>query len=203
VRLVLDVSNKNPIPRADLKAAGAEALIAKATEGTSFEDATLPTHRAMAASLKIVFGSYLYLHHDSPGSEAAYYLAYATPQPGDLQPIVDAEDLSGGVAALAHRALTCLNSLQAHGYRPLLYASSSVWLEMIVHEPNLKRFRVWEAQYPGRFSRWLPRLAQLRVRLRHGVTVVLWQWTDAYLVNGHRYDASRLLAQLSDLQIQA
>jgi hypothetical protein len=68
-------------------------------------------------------------------------------------------------------------------------------------DPKLKRLRVWEAQYPGRFTRWFPRIARLRIRLGTGVSVVLWQWTDEYAVGGHRYDASALLTDIGNLQI--
>ena len=196
-RLALDVSNVNPITLGQLRASGAACLIAKQTEGSTFEDADCGEHRRIAREAGAVFGSYLYLRADSAGNEADWYLEHGRPGPGELPPIIDAEDLSQGAELLARRANACAMALEAAGYRdaatPWLYASSSVWLQMHRLEPALRRLPVWEAQYPGRFTRWFPGLARLRVRLLHRATVVAWQWTDAYRLGGRRFDASRLM----------
>ena len=201
MKLVLDVSNVNPINLADFKQSGSVALIAKATEGTSFQDKTLGPHRAIARSTSKPFGSYLFLHPDSTGSEAAFYLRYANPRKGDIQPIIDAEVTNLGTAELARRTQACAKALEAAGYKPLLYASAGIWKGLIQVEPRLKRLRVWEAQYPSRATRWFPSFAKLRIRLGTGVSVVLWQWTDAYAVGGRRYDASNLLTDVGSLLI--
>jgi len=49
MKLVLDVSNVNPINVTQFKQSGAVALIAKATEGASFQDKTLAHHRSVDA----------------------------------------------------------------------------------------------------------------------------------------------------------
>lgn len=200
-RLALDVSNNNPITAAQVKASGAVVLICKATEGSDFQDKTLAEHRAIAKQLGIRFGSYVFLHAGSTGDEANYYLRYAKPKHDELV-IIDSEP--GGqdgksIETMARRTHTCALELEQHGHRPILYASSSYWLQLVAVEPSLKRLRVWEAQYPGRFSRWLPRLSRLRTRLRHGVTVVMWQFTDSYVVGVRKYDASLVLTKPSKL----
>jgi GH25 family lysozyme M1 (1,4-beta-N-acetylmuramidase) len=200
-KLVLDVSNNRPITERDFIASGSVALIAKATEGGTFTDRTLGTHRTVAKQAHKPFGSYLFLHPDSTGSEAGLYLAYARPRKGDIQPIIDAEVTNLGTDELAKRVERCARALEARGYKPILYASSSIWRGMVASDHRLKRLRVWEAQYPGRFTRWFPRLAGLRVRLGTGVSVVLWQFTDAYKVNGKSYDASVLLTNIKNILI--
>jgi GH25 family lysozyme M1 (1,4-beta-N-acetylmuramidase) len=197
----LDVSNNAPITAAEVKAAGCSVLLCKATEGTGFKDSTLATHRQIAKDLGIPFGSYVFLHPDSKGSEAQFYLDYAQPRKGDVQPIIDAEVTSMGTQELADRTLACARALQAAGYRPILYASSSIWEELILWRPALKGLHVWEAQYPGRFARWFPKLAKLRLRLRHGVTVVLWQFSDSFQVGPKKFDASFILAPINKLLI--
>lgn len=201
MKLVLDVSNNRPISARDFKASGSVALIAKATEGTSFQDKTLSAHRTTAGINGKPFGSYLFLHPDSAGSEAAAYLKFARPRRGDIQPIIDAEVTTMGTAELARRAQACARALEAKGYAPILYASAGIWTSLVAAQPRLKRLRVWEAQYPGRYTRWFPRLAALRIRLQHGVSVVMWQWTDSYAVGGRRYDASALLVDIKGLLI--
>lgn len=201
-RLVIDCSNRNPIDAAHLRSAAPAALICKATEGSSFRDKTLPLHRRLAASARIPFGSYLYLHAGSPGDEAAFYLNYAEPRPGDIQPIIDAEVIdNAGMGQTAARVQSCALELEANGYKPLLYTYASFWQGLYSHEPELKRLRVWEAGYPGGFTRWVPALERLRIRLGHGASVVMWQWTDKYPVGNRLYDASRLFSELGWLLI--
>lgn len=201
MKLVLDVSNVNPINLSTFRSSQAVALIAKATEGASFQDRTLGEHRTVASMAGVPFGSYLFLHPDSAGSEAAFYLKYARPHRGDIQPIIDAEVTKLGTDELAKRTQRCAVALEAEGYAPILYASASIWQAMIKVDPSLKRLRIWEAQYPGRFTRWLPKIAALRIKLQHGATVVLWQWTDAYAVGSRRYDASALLTDIDTIRI--
>lgn len=202
MRLVIDCSNNAPITVGDFQASRAVALIAKATEGTSFQDKTLGVHRLIAGREKKPFGSYLFLHPDSTGSEADAYLKFARPRRGDIQPIIDAEVTTLGTADLAQRTQRCSLALERAGYKPLLYASAGIWTALVAAEPRLKRLRVWEAQYPGRYAKWFPRLAKLRIRLQHGVSVVMWQWTDSYAVGSRRYDASALLTNLEGLLIR-
>lgn len=201
---VIDVSNNRPIDHADLKASGAIGLIAKATEGATFKDATYPEHRKIAKAEGKPFGGFVFLHAASAGNEAEFFINYAKPRRGDIQPVVDAE--GGGLdgkptADLAKRALSCLERLEAKGYRPLLYTSAATWKQLVSYEPRLRHYRAWEADYPGRFTRWVPGLAKLRIRLGRGASVVLWQWTSVYGVNGKSYDASRLMVPLDRLLI--
>jgi GH25 family lysozyme M1 (1,4-beta-N-acetylmuramidase) len=201
MKIVLDVSNNAPISATTFEQSGSVALIAKATEGTSFQDDTLGAHRKVAGDRHKPFGSYLFLHPDSSGSEAAFYLRYARPRRGDIQPIIDAEVTNLGTADLARRTEACVKALEVYGYKPILYASAGIWTSLIAAEPALKRLKVWEADYPGRFVRWFSSLARLRIRLRHGVDVVMWQWTDSYAVGGRHYDASALLVPIKSLLI--
>lgn len=201
-RLVLDVNDFHPITAGQLAGAGVAALIAKATEGTTYAAATFQQHRHAAAVAGVPFGSYLYLDVASSGNEAAHYLDVARPKRGDLQPIMDAEDLSQGVDALAHRAAGCVQALQRAGFRPIGYGSASTILAMVAAEPVLGRLPWWEAQYPGHFTAWSPSLARLRMRLQHRLDVWLWQWTDTLRLGRSSYDASRLFVPVSRLLIQ-
>ena len=199
--IALDVSNVNPATLDEVRESGCSLLICKATEGDSYHDATLVAHRGIARELGIRFGSYVFLHVGSVGNEAQAYLDYARPERDELA-IIDAEagaEDGRSVDGLAHRTWSCAHALEHAGKRPLIYASSSTWKEMLRAVPHLRRYRVWEAEYPGRFSRWFPKLARMRVRLRHGVTVVMWQFTDSYAVRSKRFDASRILVKLRDL----
>jgi len=194
-RLAIDVSNVNPISLQELRQASPQLLIAKATEGTSFKDDTYESHRSIARTYSCQFGSYLFLHPNSPGSEAQYYLDFAKPTIHDAI-FVDVETTDGvGMDRVARRALECLKYLRAHAPSdPLIYCSASWWKTLVAYEPELKSYAIWEAQYPGAFTRWTPALATLRIKLRNGATVKLWQWTDHYRVGNRYFDASRMFA---------
>lgn len=186
--LVLDVSNNRTIDARRLRASNACALIAKATEGTSFLDRTYQLHRNVAHEVGVPFGGYLYLHPNSPGNEAEYFLAWAKPRKGDLEPIVDAE--TGLAKPEAARALSCLETLAGHGYRPILYGSASYLRAMLDDEVNLRGYRLWEADY-----------ARAREPIRHTASVVLWQYTERFRVGLSFYDASHLFVPIGELRI--
>lgn len=200
--IALDVSNVNTITEIELRHSGAKLLFAKGTEGSSFYDKTLAYHRRIAKAAGVQFGTYLFLHASSPGSEAGTFLDYVRPKPGELVAI-DSE--AGGqdgqpVGTLAARTDRCAHALEAEGFEPYLYSSSSLILEMLDAVPALKRLPIWEAQYPYKgLARWSPALARARTRIQHGASVKLWQFTDAYLVDGRRFDASAILAPLVEL----
>jgi len=200
--MVLDVSSNNTITELQLHRSGAVALIAKATEGTSYQDPTYAEHRAVARSAGVPFGSYVFLHPKSTGDEAAYYLEYAKPKPGDIQPIIDCEVADGQpMSAVAARCNACGTALEQAGFAPILYSSASFLRQLHTAEPALKRFRVWEAQYPGNLTSWSPGVRNLREKLNDGSSVVMWQWTATDVVGGGRFDASLLLADLDSLLI--
>jgi GH25 family lysozyme M1 (1,4-beta-N-acetylmuramidase) len=201
--LVIDSSNNDPVTGPELKAAGAVALIAKGTEGDFFQDKTLASQRQAAKQAGVPFGAFLFLHARSQGNEAEYFLSYVKPKRGvEMDPIIDAERGGldkGTVAELAERADQCARVFEAKGWDPILYADYSTWLAMFAAKPGLNRLRVWEAQYPGRFTRWFPRIARLRLRLLHGASVVLWQWTSTFQIGSRHYDASRAFVPLASL----
>lgn len=201
-KFIIDTSNVNPGNRTQIRASQVVALIAKATEGTNFKDGVYDSQRGIARSLKIPFGSYVFWHPSSSGNEAEFYLKWAKPRKGDIQPIIDTEVTDGkSMQAVANRVWSGAQYLTHNGYDPIIYGSSSWILELVALKPGLKNFRIWEAQYPGRFARWFPGLAAKRIKLRHGLSVVMWQFTDSYEIAGHKFDCSVLLTDLKNIQI--
>lgn len=202
--LCIDISNNNgTLTAGDFRGVPVRMLIVKATEGLSFHDSLYTRNRVIAKALNVPFGAYHFIHADESGSaQADYFLKYAHLRVGDIQPFLDAEDTRLGIERLAMITTTAATHLKARGYHPIVYASSSVWLQMIKYRPGLRQFPVWEAQYPGNYSRWFPFLHRLRFRLRHGATVVLWQWTQSYSVGRHRFDASRIFVPIPSITIK-
>lgn len=199
-KLVIDSNNYHPITSAELRAARAVGLLCNATEGTVYKNPILEEQRQAAKGASIPFGSYLFLHPDSQGSEAEFYLKYAKPRKGDFRPIIDAEVTNLGLPELAHRVQSCAGALKNKGFHPILYAGYEVWDACAKLHPELKKLDVWFPQYPGHYTRWRAGLDRLRIRLK-GAHVVMWQFTDIYAVHGKSFDASVLYAPLESLLI--
>lgn len=189
--MILDVSNNNPITEAQLREAKPQALICKATEGTTFKDPVYEQQRELAHKLGIPFGAYLFLHPGAVGDEADFFLNYAKPTNYDLQPIIDCEIRDGAsFATVAARADACATRLESEGFHPLLYSYTSFLQSLYAERPQLERLRVWQAAYTS-----------VRPVLGHGATVVMWQFSETYPVGGGHFDASRLFVPLSSLTV--
>jgi hypothetical protein len=180
---LIDLSNNNGGSAAvAIAAPGVQAVESKATEGLRFRDPFYPSFRAAAAKHHRAFGGYVFLHPDLSGTaQADYFLAYAQPRRGDLEPVVDSE--TGSPYAAARATYAALHELERHGYRPLLYASSSYLGQLVRTDPRLKGFRVWQAEYGP------------TLHFVAGVHVVAWQFTDRARVAGFSIDGSHLLVR--------
>ena len=184
---LVDLSNNNGLVagRAIIQAPGVAAVYAKATEGLTFKDGLYPKFRQTAKAHERVFGGYLFLHPDQDGAaQAEAFLAYAKPKPGDLEPVVDSETGYPGSRA-AQTTSEALDRLEKAGYRPILYGSTSYLTGLLRAVPELRRFRVWQAEYGSVLHR-IP-----------GLNAVAWQFTDRDIVcKGRlRVDGSRILAR--------
>lgn len=180
---MVDLSNNNGAGAARAIAApGVQAVEAKATEGLGFRDGDYPVFRAEAARRHRPFGGYLFLHPDLSGAaQADFFLAYAKPRPGDLEPVVDSE--TGSPSSAARATYAALAELQRHGFRPILYASSYYVGVLVATDRRIAAFPVWDAEYG-------PTLHTVA-----GVRYVAWQFTDRANVGGFSLDGSHLLVR--------
>lgn len=180
---MIDLSNNNGAGAAvAISSPYLHAVEAKATEGLYFRDADYPIFRAAAKTHGKAFGGYFFIHPDESGkTQADYFLAYAHPKVGDLQPVVDSE--IGSPCAAAPQTLAALNELVAKGYKPILYSNTSWLMQFAQCAPALEHFRVWEAEYG-------PVLNQVA-----GFHDIAWQFTDRANVAGHLVDGSTLMVR--------
>lgn len=184
---LVDVSNNNDYVEAltAIDQKGCVGAYAKATEALDFEDRFYPKYRTHAQMRGKPFGAYCFLHPTLSGQAQAHYLvAYAKPLPGDLEPVIDTETLSNGNwAQCTKTTLDALTELRTLGFDPIGYASSSFVQQLVAHEPALKKFRWWYADYASKL--WaIP-----------GVRGILWQWTDHYVVGRGKFDQDKLLVR--------
>ena len=191
MEILEDISNNNGAAAAatiaDPKIAG---VYAKVSQGVTFGDPNYPIFRSAAAKAHKPIGGYMFLEPNVDGdAQAVFFLNHAKPGLRDLQPVVDSETLAAGsYRQAAATTLKALETLAAHGYEPLLYASTSFLQQLLVYEPGLKRYRVWQAQYAS-FLQRIP-----------GLRVVLWQFTDRMVVGKGRFqvDGDKLLVRSLD-----
>jgi GH25 family lysozyme M1 (1,4-beta-N-acetylmuramidase) len=180
---LVDLSNNNgPGAASAISAPGVRAVEAKGTEGLAFHDRDYPIFRVSAAKHRRAFGGYMFLHPDESGAaQVIYFLAYAKPRPGDIEPVVDSE--TGSPSAAAPATYAALHELTLRGYRPILYASSSYLAGLVSADPRISRYRAWQAEYG-------PVLHHVA-----GVTTIAWQFTDRAHVLGLSVDGSHLLVR--------
>lgn len=180
---MIDLSNNNGAgAAAAIGAPGIRAVEAKATEGLTFHDPDYGIFRAAAKKHLRPFGGYFFIHPGQSGKrQADYFLAYAKPHVGNLQPVVDSE--IGSPCAAAPQTLAALKELVAKGYHPILY-SNTYWLSQFAHcAPALEHYRVWQAEYGP------------TLHLVAGFHVIAWQFTYRADKAGHLVDGSNLMVR--------
>lgn len=110
---------------AGAKKRGLRWLYHKATEGSSYKDPNYPTRRAEAKRALIPFGAYHFASADKgdAAEEARFFLAYATPKPGDLRPVLDLETKEGlSPGGIRTWAKTFLRTVEKEtGVKPIIY----------------------------------------------------------------------------------
>ena len=103
----IDVSHwKGQIDWVAVAGAGYGFTFAKATEGTTFSDATYPVNRSGTATAGVRFGAFHFARPTGASDAAAaanaiaqadYFVGFAQPKRGDLLPVLDLEK-NGGLA---------------------------------------------------------------------------------------------------------
>lgn len=200
--LVIDGNDFHTFTADDLRKGKFAGAIAKATEGDFYHSDTYYPQRLAAHQVKIPFGGYLYLHPDSAGNEAEYFVKFARPRKGDLGPFVDAETLDkSNLSHYALRVFNCCHELKKYGLNPVWYSPIEWAIQAVEFVPALKQFPVWEPQYPAHYSRWSRFMYTKRIKLRHGITVVMWQFTDAYRIGAKTFDCSIAFTPMRKMMI--
>ncbi|HEX7951165.1 MAG TPA: glycoside hydrolase family 25 protein [Candidatus Limnocylindrales bacterium] len=130
----IDVSNwQGRIDFTKVKAAGKQFVFAKASEGTSWTDASYARNKASAIAAGLRFGAY---HFARPGNaagdgvrEADHFIAVMGLKRGMLRPVLDLEATGGlGVVALQSWVRSFLGRIYSRlGVRAMIYTTASFW----------------------------------------------------------------------------
>jgi len=198
----IDVSNWNgTIKWGKVAGAGYRFAFGKATEGTTFIDATFATNRNHSEGVGLRFGAY---HFARPAggnaaratasaiAQADYFLATADPQPGELPPVLDLE-VTGGLSPA--RLLTWTQAWTSEiyarlGVHPFVYTSPNFWKTRLSNSTSVAAAGVplWLAHWTSNSQPTVP------AQNWNGGGWTFWQWTNCLSVPGiaHCVDGDRM-----------
>lgn len=180
-----DVSHYEPkIQFGELKASGVPCVITKATQGASNTDPTYADFIKRGRSVGLIMGAYTFLNPSDPAPQIEHFLATAKLQPGDLQPIVDAE--ATGLSRA--QTVAAMRALEAKKYHPILYCSLAYFLNVL--------------EAPDNWPLWLAAYRSVLPPLPKGVTLFAWQNTDSAVFAGvgSPCDGNQFYGSLADLK---
>jgi GH25 family lysozyme M1 (1,4-beta-N-acetylmuramidase) len=188
----IDVSNwQHTINWTKVAGAGYKFAIAKATEATNYEDSTYAANRIGSEAAGLVFGAYHFARPSglslagvtaSAVAQADYFLAFATPQPGELPPVLDLE-ATGGLSARLLNAWTQAWAQEVYarlGVHPLIYSSPAFWGDYLADSTAVAAAGtpLWIAHWTSASQPWVP------AQNWNGQGWTFWQWTDCVSVPG-------------------
>jgi GH25 family lysozyme M1 (1,4-beta-N-acetylmuramidase) len=188
----LDVSNWNGrIAWAKVRSAGYRFAFGKATEGTSYTDATYTTNRNGSESAGLVFGAYHFARPTgstlagataSAIAQANHFLAVAGPQPGELPPVLDLETTGRlGRLRLLAWTLAWLGQIYARtGVQPFVYSSPNFWKANLGNSTAAAAAgtELWIAHWTGAINPLVP------AQNWDGSGWTFWQWTNCASIPG-------------------
>jgi GH25 family lysozyme M1 (1,4-beta-N-acetylmuramidase) len=198
----VDVSNWNgTINWSKVAHAGYRFVIAKATEATNFEDATYAANRSASQAAGLAFGAYHFARPSGVGvagvtasavAQADYFLGFATPQPGELPPVLDLE-ATGNLSARLLQAWTKAWTQEVYarlGVHPLVYSSPAFWEAHLGDSTAVAAAGtpLWIAHWTRASKPWIP------AQNWDGLGWTVWQWTNCASVPGiaHCVDGDRM-----------
>jgi GH25 family lysozyme M1 (1,4-beta-N-acetylmuramidase) len=188
----LDVSNwQRVVDWRTVAHQGYRFAMVKASEGTAYVDPWYASNRSHANLRGLLVGAYDFARPRgvnvtkaaaNGAAEADFFLAAATPRPGDLRPALDMETTGGlppvklqaWIAGWVHEVRSRL------GYRPVIYSSPYFWQTAVGDSPAFARqgARLWQAQWTSAAQPSIP----ANDWDGHGWTA--WQWSDCGRVAG-------------------
>ena len=167
---IMDLSHHNgtTLDFAAAAASGMNAVIHKATQGTTYVDPCLSANRDAVRKAGLLFGYYHFGTGDDGGAQAGYFLARAQSASGELL-ARDFEANAAGPSMTLKEARAFVTVIHTRiGKWPALYTGHYL-KDMIgsTPDPVLANCPLWLAQYgpvpvlPAGWNTW-----------------TLWQWTD-------------------------
>lgn len=163
----------------DIASTGAQAVICKATQGTTIVDPSCDAHYQKAKALGLKLGVYHYASGGDPIDEANYFVDNIQGYIGEAILCLDWERNQN--PRFKEGPDWCLKFLQhvesRTGVKPLIYMSASVvkqfnWSAVVDNGNGL-----WVAGYPDLRDQWTP--PEFTFDIRPWDFVALWQFTNS------------------------
>ena len=189
----IDVSNHqgSKIDWPQVAGAGIAFSFLKASEGTTFTDATYALNRSGANAAAIPIGAY---HFARPAgtndvtlaasgiAQADHFVDVAQPRGGDLPPVLDLETSGGlGVANLVKWTQAWATEVTARtGLQPLVYTSPAFWKKSLGDTTAfaLAGNELWVAHWTSGAAPTVP------ASNWGGLGWTFWQWSDCQKIPG-------------------
>jgi len=188
----IDVSNwQGTINWTKVAKAGYKFAIAKATESTNYDDPTYLANRNGSKAAGLAFGAYHFAKPSgtslaavtaSASAQADHFLGFATPQPGELPPVLDLE-ATGNLSAKLLEAWTEAWAQEVYarlGVHPLVYSSPAFWQAHLGDSTAIAAAgtTLWIAHWTSASKPWVP------AQNWNGLGWTFWQWTNCLSVPG-------------------
>lgn len=145
----------------------------KATEGTTITDKYYKRNWREARKHKVARGAYhFFVPTHNPAAQARYFISRVKLQPGDMPPVLDAEQ-AGIFPVNLYRAKIkeWLTIVEAHyGVKPIIYTNADFYKKYM--GPEFNQYPLWVAHY---YEKKKPRINR---------PWVFWQHNDRGNVNG-------------------
>ena len=163
----------------DIASTGAQFVICKATQGTTFVDPSCDRHYQIAKRLGLKLGVYHYASGGDPVAEADFFVRNIKGYIGEAILILDWEKTQNG--RYHEHASWCLRFLnrvkELTGVKPLVYMSASVikvadWSKVVSGDYGL-----WVAGWPDNRDSW--DIPDFRWDVKPWPFYALWQYTSS------------------------
>ena len=163
----------------DIASTGAEFVICKATQGTTFVDPSCDRHYQIAKKLGLKLGVYHYASGGDPVAEADFFVKNIKGYIGEAVLVLDWEKNQNG--RYHEHASWCLKFLnrvkELTGVKPLVYMSASVikaadWSKVVAGDYGL-----WVAGYPDNRDSW--DIPQFIWDINPWPFYAIWQYTSS------------------------
>lgn len=163
----------------DIASTGAQFVICKATQGTTFVDPSCDRHYQIAKRLGLKLGVYHYASGGDPVAEADFFVRNIKGYIGEAILILDWEKTQNG--RYHEHASWCLRFLnrvkELTGVKPLVYMSASVikvadWSKVVAGDYGL-----WVAGWPDNRDSW--DIPDFRWDVKPWPFYALWQYTSS------------------------
>jgi lysozyme len=157
--VVLDLSHYDTVSQdfVATAAAGVEAVILKATQGTGFIDPTFIERVTEARAAGLLVGAYHFLDGSSPAAQVAHFLTVALSEAGVSWLALDWEPYPSSQASVMQAATAAASIQAATGTWPVLYTIRTM---LSSANRTLSKCELWLAEYgtrpicPPGFAAW-------------------------------------------------